>query len=68
MTDLLAAVTKQDPAAPPILGPILDGYVLAESPVDVFMAGREAPIPSLIGTTTREFGFTGPPDALRQFI
>ncbi|HKR85180.1 MAG TPA: carboxylesterase family protein [Terriglobales bacterium] len=66
--DLLRAATRQDRAAPPILGPILDGYVLTESPIDVFMAGREAPIPLLIGTTTREFGFTGPPDALRQFI
>jgi para-nitrobenzyl esterase len=65
---LLAAATKQDPAAPPVLGPILDGYVLIESPIDVFTAGREAPIPLLIGTTTREFGFDGPADALRQFI
>jgi para-nitrobenzyl esterase len=65
---LLEAASKQDPNAPPMLSPILDGYVLTENPADVFAKGNEAHIPLLIGTTNREFSFDGPPDALRNFV
>lgn len=65
---LIEAALQQDPDAPPALGPIVDGYVLTKSPIEVFSEGREAPIPLLFGSTTREFGFSGPLDALRQFV
>ena len=38
------------------VGPDIDGWVLPENPTAVFAAGREARIPMLIGTTSREFG------------
>jgi len=65
---LLDAAAKQDPNGPPMLGPILDGYVFNENPTDVFAKGGEAHMPLLLGTTNREFSFDGPPDALRKFI
>src|SRR6266496_1388074 len=65
---LLEAASKQDPSAPPMLAPIIDGYVLRESPGGVFATGEEAAIPLIRGSTSREFGFDGPPDALRKFI
>ena len=68
VSELLDAASKQDPNAPPMLGPILDGYVISEPPPDVFAKGSEAHIPLLIGTTNREFSFDGPPDALRKFV
>lgn len=68
VSELLDAASKQDPNAPPMLGPILDGYVLTENPTDIFRKGGEARIPLLIGTTNREFSFDGPPEALRKFI
>ncbi|HET8827675.1 MAG TPA: carboxylesterase family protein [Terriglobales bacterium] len=68
VSELLDAASKQDPNAPPMLGPILDGYVITDNPAGVFAKGSEAHIPLLIGTTNREFSFDGPPDALRKFI
>ncbi|HEY2469383.1 MAG TPA: carboxylesterase family protein [Terracidiphilus sp.] len=38
------------------VGPDIDGWVLPELPASVFALGREAHIPLLYGTTTREFG------------
>jgi para-nitrobenzyl esterase len=68
IAELLAAVAKQDPDAPPMLGPVVDGFVLSESPAEVFAAGKQTPIPLLIGSTSREFGFEGPPHTLRKAI
>jgi para-nitrobenzyl esterase len=68
VADLLKAASVQDSQAPPLLGPILDGYVLRENPSDVFASGEEARIPLIIGSTSREFGFSGSPEALRDFI
>ena len=65
---LIQAALQQDPDAPPAFAPILDGYVVTQSPIDVFAEGIEAPVPLLFGSTTREFGFSGPPDALRGFV
>jgi para-nitrobenzyl esterase len=52
----------------PPVGPIVDGWVIPRSPEEVFKAGKEASIPLLLGTTTREFGASESPDALRQAI
>jgi para-nitrobenzyl esterase len=65
---LLAAAGGQEPQGIPVLGPIIDGYVLPNSPVEIFAAGEEAPIPVLVGTTTREFGMQGSPDEIRKMI
>lgn len=67
-SQLIEAASQQDPNAPPPFAPILDGYILTQSPIDVFSEGTEAPVPLLFGSTTREFGFTGPLDALRGFV
>ena len=66
--ELLALAGKQDPQAPPMIGPILDGWLLGRHPTVVFALGEQAPVSLLIGTTTREFGMTGDPDEVRKFI
>jgi len=48
--------------------PDIDGWVIPRSPAEVFAAGQEAPIPLLLGTTSREFGSAESPDALRAAI
>jgi len=52
----------------PGIGPDVDGWVVARPPAQVFLAGEEAPMPLLIGTTSREFGNAGSGDALRAAI
>ncbi len=69
--DLLAAKAKMNPH--PLFGPVIDGWVIARSPAEVFYFGKEAAIPLLIGVTSREFGaqtFGTPtaPDELRMTI
>jgi para-nitrobenzyl esterase len=68
VAQLLEAASKQDLNTPLMLGPVVDGFVLPESPAEVFAAGKQAAIPLIIGSTSREFGFSGPPDALRSAI
>jgi para-nitrobenzyl esterase len=68
VAELLEAASKQDPNTPLMLGPVVDGFVLPESPAEVFAAGKQSAIPLIIGSTSREFGFSGPPDALRNAI
>ena len=65
---LLKAAGGQDPRGIPVLGPIVDGYVLPKSPVEIFAAGEEAAVPVIVGTTTREFGMQGSPDEIRNMI
>jgi para-nitrobenzyl esterase len=36
--------------------PIVDGWVIPRAPAEVFKSGQEAPVPLLVGTTSREFG------------
>lgn len=50
------------------VGPEIDGYVLPSDPAKVFKAGKEAPIPLLLGTNAREFGGSMPVDQLRKNI
>ncbi len=52
----------------PGVGPDVDGWVLRETPMTAFAAGREARIPLLVGTTSREFGASIPNDALVKTI
>jgi para-nitrobenzyl esterase len=65
---LLKAAGSHPPEGIPVLGPIVDGYVLPKSPVEVFAVGEEAPVAVLVGTTTREFGMQGSPDDVRKMI
>ena len=44
--------------------PDVDGWVIPKSPLAVFEAGEEAPVPLLLGATSREFGGGEPVDAL----
>ena len=50
------------------VGADIDGWVLLEQPAAVFASGREAHIPLLYGTTTREFGSNQSADQLRATI
>jgi para-nitrobenzyl esterase len=50
------------------VSPIVDGWVVPRSPEEVFKAGKEAPIPLLLGTTSREFGSDEPAGQLRVSI
>jgi para-nitrobenzyl esterase len=65
--DLIAKAAHFQWGIPPV-GPIVDGWVIPRSPDKVFKAGKEAPIPLLVGVTTREFGDNESPDALRKAI
>lgn len=62
----LIAKAASSQASP--ITPDVDGYVLTHSPAQVFQAGNEAPVPLLIGTTSREFGSTQTPDQTRKLI
>ncbi|MGH9561031.1 MAG: carboxylesterase/lipase family protein, partial [Terracidiphilus sp.] len=48
--------------------PDVDGYVIPQTPAKVFRDGDEAPVPLLIGTTSREFGSPETPDQTRKRI
>jgi len=65
-SDLLATLAK----LPNHLraGPDIDGWVLPEQPAAVYASGREAHIPFLYGTTTREFGSNQSAAQLRAAI
>jgi len=65
--DLIAKAAHFEWGIPPV-GPIVDGWVVPRSPDEVFKAGKEAPIPLLVGVTTREFGAGDSSDALRKSI
>ncbi|HJX92053.1 MAG TPA: carboxylesterase family protein, partial [Pyrinomonadaceae bacterium] len=66
--ELLTAIPPQDPTQPPLLGPNVDGWVIPKPPDRVFYEHQQLPVPMIIGTTTREFGFTAPADVVRKFI
>ena len=68
VADLLQAGGAQNPSAPPQVGPDIDGWVITRLPVEVFAAGQEAPIPLIIGGTSREFNMSGGIDAARGMI
>ncbi len=53
--DLIAKAAKSQWGHAPV-NPDIDGYVLPRSPAQIFKSGQEAPIPLLLGTTSREFG------------
>jgi len=67
-TDLLKSIPPQDPTQLPLIGPNIDGWAITRSADQVFANGQQAPIPMIIGTTTREFAFAAPADQVRKFI
>ena len=48
--------------------PDVDGWVIRRVPLAAFAAGREAPVPLLFGTTTREMNFPIPLSMIRATI
>jgi para-nitrobenzyl esterase len=66
--ELVKLTPSPDPDQPPLIGPDVDGWVIARSPAEIFASGGEAAIPLMIGTTTREFGMSATPDDLRKMI
>jgi para-nitrobenzyl esterase len=38
-------------------GPILDGQIIRETPLSAFAAGRQAPVPLIVGVNSLEWGF-----------
>jgi para-nitrobenzyl esterase len=67
-SDLIKAAGAQNPTEIPSIGPNVDGWVIPGSPVEVFAAGQQAPIPLIIGGTSREFNMSGGVDAARKMI
>lgn len=65
--ELLNAV-RQDPEAPPLIGPIIDGWVIPENPALTFASANESTASLLIGTTAREFGMPASADEVRKTI
>jgi para-nitrobenzyl esterase len=66
--ELLKTVANQNPSQPVPLGPNVDGRVITKCPEQVFSGKEQAPVPMLIGTTSREFPFTAPLPQVRNFI
>jgi para-nitrobenzyl esterase len=66
--ELLKGLDVQDPKEPPYEEPNVDGWVIPHLPAEVFAAGKEMPVPMIIGSTTREFGMEGGPEAARNMI
>lgn len=60
--DVIKAAGAQRP------GPIVDGWVLRQSPAGVFKSGDESAIPMLLGNTTREFNLPQSGEQLRATI
>lgn len=65
--ELIAKAQKIEWGKAPV-GPSVDGYVLPHSPAEIFKSGHEAPVPLLLGATTREFGGGPAGDELRKEI
>ena len=51
-----------------LVGSDVDGFVIPQAPSQVFSSGREAAIPLLIGTTTREFESSATAEEVRAQI
>jgi para-nitrobenzyl esterase len=66
--ELLKAVMEFEAKNSRGIGPIVDGWAVAQSPAVVFAAGHQSAIPLLIGVTTREFGSDEPADHLPATI
>src|SRR4029078_8254210 len=66
--EILTGTGTQNPLAPPVFGPIIDGWVLPRSGAVVFAEGRQAAIPLMIGVTAREFTLNGGVEAARGMI
>lgn len=66
--DLLSKLGARATQWPNGFTPDVDGWVLPTSPRQVFASGQEAPIPLLLGATSREFGSGPPLDELRNTI
>ncbi|MGO8760007.1 MAG: carboxylesterase/lipase family protein [Terracidiphilus sp.] len=63
--DLIAKASKIQWGNAP-RGPNVDGYVLPNSPAEIFQSGQEAPIPLLLGVTSREFGNASASDLTKE--
>ncbi|HEY6805643.1 MAG TPA: carboxylesterase family protein [Pyrinomonadaceae bacterium] len=66
--EVINGVGVQDPVAPPLIGPNVDGWVLQNSGAAIFTDGKQAPVPLMIGVTAREFNLDGGVEAARQMI
>jgi para-nitrobenzyl esterase len=66
--EVINGVGVQDPVAPPLIGPNIDGWVLQDSGAAIFTNGKQAPVPLIIGVTAREFNLDAGVEAARQMI
>lgn len=67
--ELLAQLGPLATRYPRGFAPEIDGWVVPRNPAEVFAAGDEAPIPLLVGTTSREeIGIEQPASVLRAII
>lgn len=66
--ELLARLGSLSTKWPDGFTPDVDGWVIPRAPQDVFAAGKEAAIPLLLGTTSREFDVGESPAAMRAMI
>jgi para-nitrobenzyl esterase len=68
--DLLKEATGENAAGAP-RPPVelaVDGWVLPRYPAQAFFAGAQAPIPMIVGNTSRELPVIKPPDQVRRDI
>ncbi len=66
--DVLKASPPYGGGGPLHPAPDVDGYVLPQSPAEVFKAGQEAPVPLMTGNNGREFPFQGDETLLKKTI
>ncbi len=66
--ELLAKLANRAKTWPAGFAPNVDGWVLPRPPATVFAEGKEAAIPLMLGTNSREFGSDAPLDELRKTI
>lgn len=67
---LLVAFAKYVPQSgvPPGLGVNVDGWVIPTSPAEIFAAGKQAPVPLIIGVNSREINAPSAPNELKKQI
>ena len=65
---LLQAVADTEPAARPPVEQAIDGWVLTARPAQVFFAGTQAPIPMIVGHTSRELPMQQSAEQVRATI
>ena len=69
LTELRKLPAERFLPGPPFAGPIVDGWIVPKAPRDAFASGRQAYIPTLVGSNAQEVNFPTiqPPATVKDF-